>query len=63
MIIDTDVLIWYLRGNKKATGTVVNAVPFAVSIVTCQEFTLFFLRTDYCEELYDTGDTVLNMPV
>ena len=37
MIIDTDVLIWYLRGNKKATSIVVNAVPFAVSIVTYME--------------------------
>ena len=37
LIIDTDVLIWYLRGNKKAASAVVNAVPFAVSIVTYME--------------------------
>ena len=34
MIFDTDVLIWYLRGNEKALEVVVEATPFSVSIVT-----------------------------
>lgn len=37
MIFDTDVLIWYLRGNEKATEAVVNAVPFSISVVTYME--------------------------
>ncbi|MBN1983167.1 MAG: type II toxin-antitoxin system VapC family toxin [Chitinivibrionales bacterium] len=34
MIIDTDVLIWYLRGNDRARHTVENEVPFSISVVT-----------------------------
>lgn len=34
MIFDTDVLIWYLRGNPKATETVIQSLPFSISIVT-----------------------------
>lgn len=34
MIFDTDVLIWYLRGNLKATETVIQSLPFSISIVT-----------------------------
>lgn len=34
MIFDTDVLIWYLRGNSKATETVIKFLPFSISIVT-----------------------------
>lgn len=37
MIIDTDVLIWYLRGNEKAVSAVVDSLPFSVSIVTYME--------------------------
>ena len=37
MILDTDVLIWFLRGNEKAVKTVTNALPFSVSIVTYME--------------------------
>lgn len=37
MIIDTDVLIWYLRGNDKAKEAVINAIPFSISVVTFME--------------------------
>jgi len=34
MLIDTDVLIWYLRGNEKAFEVVENQNGFFVSVVT-----------------------------
>ena len=34
MIIDTDVLIWYLRGNAKAKKAVESSIPFSISAVT-----------------------------
>ncbi len=37
MIIDTDVLIWYLRGNEKAKSIVEDIVPFAISVITYME--------------------------
>ena len=37
MIIDTDVLIWFFRGNEKAKAAVVDAMPFDISIVTYME--------------------------
>jgi len=37
LIIDTDVLIWYLRGNIKAREVVEAAIPFSVSAVTYME--------------------------
>ena len=37
MVFDTDVLIWFLRGNEKAVEVVENAMPFSVSIVTYME--------------------------
>ncbi len=37
MIIDTDVLIWYLRGNTKAKEVVERAIPFSISAVTYME--------------------------
>ncbi len=37
MIIDTDVLIWYLRGNEKAKKVVEDAIPFSISAVTYME--------------------------
>ena len=37
MIIDTDVLIWFLRGNEKAEKAVIEAIPFSISIVTYME--------------------------
>ncbi len=37
MIIDSDVLIWYLRGNVAARTVVEKSVPFSVSVVTYME--------------------------
>ena len=34
MIIDTDVLIWYLRGNEASKKTVESNIPFSISVVT-----------------------------
>lgn len=34
MILDTDVLIWYMRGNKKAFNLIENHENFSVSVVT-----------------------------
>ncbi len=37
MIIDTDVLIWYLRGNEKAFQVVEESRNFYISVVTYME--------------------------
>ncbi len=37
MIIDTDVLIWYLRGNEKAYQVIDNSNNFFISVVTYME--------------------------
>ncbi|MDD5167673.1 MAG: type II toxin-antitoxin system VapC family toxin [Syntrophales bacterium] len=34
MIIDTDVLIWYMRGNEKAYEIIEKSPPFYISVVT-----------------------------
>lgn len=34
MIIDTDVLIWHLRGNEKAKDLIYKSLPFSISVVT-----------------------------
>src|SRR3972149_11964309 len=34
MIIDTDVLIWYMRGNEKAYEIIENSNTFFISVVT-----------------------------
>ena len=37
MLIDTDVLIWYMRGNEKAYQAVENSNNFFISVVTYME--------------------------
>jgi len=37
LIIDTDILIWYLRGNDKAKKVVEANIPFTISAVTYME--------------------------
>lgn len=37
MIIDTDVLIWYLRGKQSAKEVVEANIPFSISAVTYME--------------------------
>jgi predicted nucleic acid-binding protein len=37
MIIDTDVIIWYMRGNEKAYKAIESASSFLLSVVTYME--------------------------
>ena len=37
MIIDTDVLIWYMRGNKKAYNLIESLPSFFISVITYME--------------------------
>jgi len=37
LIIDTDVLVWYLRGNTCAKEVVEKHVPFSLSVITYME--------------------------
>ena len=37
MIIDTDVLIWYMRGNDKAYERIENLNTFDISVITYME--------------------------
>jgi len=37
MIVDTDVLIWELKGNPKAQAAIHAAIPFDISVVTYME--------------------------
>jgi len=37
LIIDTDVLIWYLRGNKNAQKTINANIPFKISVINYME--------------------------
>lgn len=34
MVIDTDVLIWYMKGNQNAYNTIENLKHFSISVVT-----------------------------
>ncbi|MDR3196727.1 MAG: type II toxin-antitoxin system VapC family toxin [Planctomycetaceae bacterium] len=37
MIIDTDVLIWYFKGNKNALNIIKKYIPFNISVITYME--------------------------
>ena len=37
MVIDTDVLIWYMKGNEKAYKTIENSKNFFISVITYME--------------------------
>jgi predicted nucleic acid-binding protein len=37
MLIDTDVLVWYMRGNEKARQIIENLESIAVSVITYME--------------------------
>lgn len=37
MVIDTDVLIWYMKGNQNAYKTIENSKHFFISVVTYME--------------------------
>ena len=37
MVIDTDVLIWYMKGNQNAYKAIENSKHFSISVVTYME--------------------------
>ena len=37
MIIDTDVLIWYFKGNENALKVIKKCIPFSISVITYME--------------------------
>lgn len=37
MLVDTDVLVWYLRGNERARAVIERLPSFSVSVVTYME--------------------------
>ncbi len=37
VLVDTDILIWYLRGNEKAYKTIETLESFSISVVTYME--------------------------
>ena len=37
MVIDTDVLIWYMKGNEKAQRAIENSTNFFISVITYME--------------------------
>jgi predicted nucleic acid-binding protein len=37
VLVDTDVLIWYLRGNEKAAKIISANTPFNISVITYME--------------------------
>jgi len=37
VIIDTDVLIWYLRGDENAQKTISDSIPFKLSVISYME--------------------------
>ena len=37
MIIDTDILIWYFKGNKHALNVIKKYTPFGISVITYME--------------------------
>ena len=37
MIIDTDVIIWYLRGDENAKKVIESNLPFSISVITYME--------------------------
>ena len=37
MIIDTDVLVWYLRGNENAKKIINASIPFKISVINYME--------------------------
>jgi predicted nucleic acid-binding protein len=37
MLMDSDVLIWYIRGNKNAGRIIDNNIPFKISVINYME--------------------------
>ena len=60
MLIDTDVLIWYIKGNKKARRTVEQYNGFSISVITYMEL-VQGMRSK--QELNILRKTMCNWPV
>jgi len=37
MLVDTDIFIWYMRGNKKAHNIIENEAALNLSVITYME--------------------------
>jgi predicted nucleic acid-binding protein len=37
MLIDSDVLIWYIKGNENAKNAISNNIPFKISVINYME--------------------------
>ena len=46
MIIDTDVIIWYLRGDEAAKRVIEQNIPFSISVITYMELIQGMINKD-----------------
>jgi predicted nucleic acid-binding protein len=37
LIVDTDVIIWFLRGNERSRKVIYQNIPFSISVITYME--------------------------
>lgn len=51
MIIDTDVLIWYMKGNERAYKAIEGSANFNISVVTYMELVQGMRNKDELNEL------------
>ena len=58
MLIDTDVLIWYMKGNSKALDEIVKNKNFSISVVTYMELVQGMKNK---QELNELSVTFLNI--
>lgn len=54
MFIDTDVLIWYMRGNKNALNLINSLPEFSISVVTYMELVQGLRNKEEFKILRDT---------
>lgn len=54
MLIDTDVLIWYMRGDPKAKTAIMSAGEFSTSIITYMELVSGMRNKQELDELRKT---------
>jgi predicted nucleic acid-binding protein len=46
LIIDTDVIIWYLRGDEAAKRVIEQNIPFSISVITYMELIQGMINKD-----------------
>ncbi len=63
MIVDTDILIWYMRGNEKARKAIENTDNFFLSVITYMELVQGMRNKDELNQLrkslHDWGSKLL----